>query len=311
MTSKKPVAPLASRNGVAPSRVWCPPGPWSLLIEFLLERFPHVPRADLERRLGCGDIVAEDGQTLHLHSVYQPQRWLWYFREVAAEVAVPFELTILHEDHALIAVDKPHFLATTPGGQYLYETALTRVRQCFDDVQIAPLHRLDRETAGVLLFSRSIPYRGVYQQLFQQGAIYKCYEAIAPVTSTLALPFTQTSRIEPVPNKFVMQQVAGLPNSCTHIRLRQQWQDEQGQCWGHYALEPETGRKHQLRIHLSSLGIPIVNDKFYPVLQAPVAADDFSAPLQLLARRIAFTDPITGQRRQFDSQRRLACLPLT
>lgn len=311
MTSKKQVAPLAARNGVAPSRVWCPAGPWAYLIDFLQTRFPHVPATHLERRLAQGDIVDEFGQRQSMHSRYLPERWLWYFREVEDEAPVPFELNVLYEDHALIAVDKPHFLATTPGGQYLYHTALTRVRQLFDDVQIAPLHRLDRETAGVLLFSRAAQYRGVYQQLFQQGAIYKRYEAIAPVLADLVLPLRHASRLEPVPGKFVMQQLSGEPNSYTHVRVLRQWQDTQQQSWGHYELEPETGRKHQLRVHLSSLGIPILNDKYYPVLQAPAAANDFSAPLQLLARSIAFTDPITGQIRQFDSQRELAHLPVS
>lgn len=310
MLSKKTAAPLSARNGVAPSRVWCPAGPWTFLLDFLLERFSHVDPEQLVRRLRQGDIVDSQGQALHERSVYQSERWLWYFRVVENEVPVPFELSILYHDQALIAVDKPHFLATTPGGQYLYETALTRVRQHFDDTQIAPLHRLDRDTAGILLFSRAPQFRGLYQQLFQQGVVHKRYEAIAPVNPAVSLPSTYTSRLLPVPEQFLMQEVQGEPNSCTHIRLLRDWTDVRGQCWGHYELEPETGRKHQLRVHLSGLGIPIKNDRFYPVLQEQAAAHDFDLPLQLLARSIAFTDPINGQLRHFSSGLRLADLPV-
>lgn len=301
-------APLAARDGVAPSRVWCPKGPWVYLDDFLLERFSHMPPSVLLERLARGDIVDQSGIAQQPRSYYQAERWLWYFREVPQEIPVPFELPIIYQDHALIVVDKPHFLATTPGGRYLQETALTRLRRTFDDTCIAPLHRLDRETAGVLLFSRLPAWRGAYQQLFQQRQVYKQYEAVAPFTE-LRFPRIHRSRMAPSAQGFTMQEVAGEPNSCTRMRLVSHWVEDDGKAWAHYELEPETGKKHQLRVHMSSLGIPIRHDGFYPVLQPPLAAADFSQALQLLARCVAFVDPISGQERRFESRRALQSLP--
>lgn len=305
MTSIRSLPPLASRDGVSPSKVWCPRGSWRLLEEFLLERFPHVSPEVLLERLARGDILDQDGVRQQPGSPYQAERWLWYFRMVENEAVVPFEMPVLYKDERLIAVDKPHFLATTPGGRYLSETALTRLRRDFGEDDISPIHRLDRETAGILLFCRNPASRGAYQSLFQQGEIEKEYEAVAPFQEKLANGLLYSSRMKEVPGRFVMEEVAGEPNSSTEIVCERQWHTEQGQHLALYRLRPQSGRKHQLRVHLSSLGAPIVNDVFYPELLPERDADDFSQPLQLLARHIAFVDPVTGQPRRFSSRRQL------
>lgn len=303
------LAPLPIKNGVAPSRVWLPLGQWPTIGAFLFERFAHVAVADLRQRLAQGDIVTSSGQPVCEHHPYQANQWLWYYRAVPNEVPVPFEMPILYADEHLIAVDKPHFLASTPGGQYLTQTALVRVRQHFNEAQITPLHRLDRETAGVLLFCRAPSLRGTYQRLFQEQKIYKQYEAIAATHPTWQFPLCYQSRLLAPKGQFLMQEAEGPPNSQTQIAIAQSWYDEQIGPLSQYILHPITGRKHQLRMHLLGMGIPILNDSYYPAGQAFLAADDFSRPLQLLARSIAFIDPVSQKQRQFCSQQRLRYLP--
>ncbi|UHL62920.1 RluA family pseudouridine synthase [Paralcaligenes sp. KSB-10] len=293
-------APLPVRDGVAPSRVYLPAGPWPTLLEFLLERFPYVEPAVLRRRLDCGEIVDAAGQAQIGASPYRPQRWLWYYREVADEIPVPFDLPILHRDEHLVVVDKPHFLASTPAGRYLRETALFRLRNALDLPLLSPIHRLDRDTAGVMLFSVNPDSRGPYQVMFQSREILKEYEAIAPFRPDLSLPCVHRSRIQPQSSYFTMEEVAGEPNSETRIELL-----DQSAGLGRYRLLPRTGRKHQLRVHMSALGIPICGDGFYPTLHAHRSEDDFERPLQLLARSIEFIDPLSGRPRRFESQRQL------
>jgi tRNA pseudouridine32 synthase/23S rRNA pseudouridine746 synthase len=277
-----------------------PPGPWLLLIDFLLERFMHVPPDVLRARLLRGDIVDESGIAQNLDSPYRALRWLWYYREVSEEPAIPFDLPVLFHDDFLVVVDKPHFLASIPGGRYLRETALTRLRASLRLPMLSPIHRLDRDTAGVLVFCADPERRGAYQTLFQTRSVQKEYEAIAPLRDDLELPIVYRSCLQPRPGHFTMHEIRGEANSETRVELIQR----AGRL-GHYRLCPHTGRKHQLRAHMSALGIPICNDNFYPQLKAYSDDDDFARPLQLLARAIQFTDPISGQLRRFESPRSL------
>jgi tRNA pseudouridine32 synthase/23S rRNA pseudouridine746 synthase len=287
------------RAGVAPSRVYRAPGPWRDLGEFLRERFPHVPADILAARLARGDIVDGAGAAQRASQPYRPHGWLWYYREVHSEPVLPFELTVLHRDAHLVAVDKPHFLASTPGGRYLRETALTRLREQLSLPRLSPMHRLDRETAGVLLFCADPARRGAYQALFESRAVHKEYEAWAPWRG-LAFPLRHCSRLEPAPASFLMREAPGEANSETLVELLERRDD-----WARYRLLPVTGRKHQLRVHMNALGMPILNDRYYPACAAADAPDDYARPLQLLARAIAFTDPFSGQPRRFESQRML------
>lgn len=294
-------SPLAGRAGVAPSRVWLPEGPWFYVGQFLQERFEHLDAEILRLRLQRGDIVDATGKPVHYYTPYRAQQWLWYYREVDNEVPIPFELQILHVDDCLVAIDKPHFLPTIPSGAYLLHTAVTRLRKHFNDYDISPLHRLDRETAGVMLFCRQPRLRGHYQALFQSQDVFKEYEAIAPVPAGVQFPLHVQKKMVAVPGAFRMQCVTGTPNSETYIELLQQ----KGPL-GFFRLQPRTGRKHQLRVHMNSLGAPILNDSLYsPGVAGPADSQDFSRPLQLLARHIAFIDPLTREYREFSSQRQL------
>lgn len=251
-----------------------------------------------------GDIVDAQGLAQSISAPYQANQWLWYYREVPDEHTVPFDLPILYADDGLVVADKPHFLASTPGGRYLKETALVRLRRRLELPELSPVHRLDRDTAGIILFCTDPARRGAYQTLFQRREVYKEYEAVAPWRTDLKLPRVHVSCVQPSGVDFRMVETSGMENSETRIELISRLRDD---C-AHYRLVPITGRKHQLRVHMSGLGIPIVHDDMYPCLQPPRPDDDFSRPLQLLARMVSFTDPFTGQRRHFESQHRLAVL---
>lgn len=292
--------PLPVRDGVAPSRVFLPPGAWPDLLGFLLERFRYMAPEIIRDRLAAGEIVDEAGVAQTLTSPYQPQRWLWYYREVFDEAPVPFDLHVLYRDARLVAVDKPHFMASIPGGRHLRETALTRLRNMLDLPQLSPIHRLDRDTAGVMLFCSDPGSRGGYQGLFQSRRIKKEYEAIAPINTRLRLPCTYRSRLQPEPQRFTVREVTGPANSETHIELL-----ECRRGLARYCLRPHTGYKHQLRAHMSVLGIPICNDSLYPDVLDYREVDDFSRPLQLLARAIELVDPFSGKQLRFESRRQL------
>ena len=212
---------------------------------------------------------------------------------------MPFLHQILFENEHLLVVDKPHFLTMSPTGQYVQETLLVRLKKQTQNEHLTPIHRLDRETAGVVLFSKQPETRAVYQQLFAERQVQKTYHAIAPYQADLPLPCTVQLRMEKGEPFYLMHVVAGTPNSKTEIRLL-----EHNQNWAKYELMPTTGKQHQLRVHLNSLGIAIKNDPFYPILQHK-QADDFSAPLQLLAKHLSFFDPISLQQFHFSAQQEL------
>lgn len=294
-----PVSPVPPRDGVAASCLVLPAGPWPDLLAFLQARFPHVA-ASWAQRLAAGQLWDDGGQPLPSPAPYRAGQRIWYFRQVASEVAVPFEAPILFRDDRLLVVDKPHFLACVPGGRHLQQTVLTRLRQLPGLAAISPIHRLDRETAGVLVFCVDPAWRGAYQRLFEQQQVSKEYEAIAPWPPAQPLPLDYACRLQERAGEFVMSVVPGEPNSHTRISLLRQ----QGG-WAHYRLQPSSGKKHQLRAHMAALGVPIRHDPWYPVFRHDKADDDFSQPLALLARSIAFIDPVDGSQRRFCSQRQL------
>ncbi|GAB7127600.1 RluA family pseudouridine synthase [Silvimonas sp. JCM 19000] len=298
-------SPLPHRDGVAPSFVVLPEqGEWPDLLTFLLQRFPFLPAGVLAQRLANGEMVDQHGQPVRGDMPYPRGGRLWYYRDVPDEIKVPFEINILHRDERLLVVDKPHFLATIPSGRQLRETVVARLRQQFDLPELTPVHRLDRETAGVVLFCLHPPSRGAYQALFQHRQVQKEYEAVAPYRAELLAPHTRHSHIAAGSTWFTMQEIDAEPNSSTHIEMLHPLAGSNPQL-ALYRLKPHSGRKHQLRVHMAALGAPIVNDPWYPT---PLGdkADDFSAPLQLLARAIEFIDPYSGELRKFCSQRNLA-----
>jgi tRNA pseudouridine32 synthase/23S rRNA pseudouridine746 synthase len=290
--------PLPVRDGVAPSYLWVTDTRPGGMLAFLEERFPDVAGPPWTERLARGDVVDAKGERLSADSQVRQGMRIWYYRELEEETPIPFEEKILFQDAHLLVVDKPHFLPMIPTGRFLRETLLVRLKRKLALPHLTPIHRLDRETAGVVIFSHNLATRGTYQSMFQKRAIRKTYEALAPLLHR-EFPFTYRSRMVDGEKFFVMKEEEGEPNSETLVELIERRGDV-----ARYRLHPHTGRKHQLRLHMASLGVPILNDAFYPV-PLPCKGDDFSAPLQLLARAIAFDDPLTGEARSFASEREL------
>lgn len=292
--------PLPVRNGVAPSYLWLTETRAGGMLRFLAERFPDVPMESWAARLGRGEVVDAQGKPLEADSHVRQGMRIWYYRELdELETPIPFKERILFQDAHLLIVDKPHFLPMIPTGRFLHETLLVRLKAQLELPHLVPIHRLDRETAGVVIFSHNPDTRGKYQSMFQKRVVKKVYEALAGPIEGRAFPFTYRSRMQDAEQFFVSEEVPGEPNSETLIEMIERRGDVV-----RYRLHPHTGRKHQLRLHLSSLGAPILNDAFYPVA-LPCKGDDFSAPLQLLARAISFEDPLTGEMRRFESERSL------
>ncbi|MCD0187882.1 pseudouridine synthase [Acinetobacter sp. PW68] len=269
------------------------------IFHYLCSLFAHISMQEWQQRFEDGLVYDAQGKRLDLDTPYSAHQDIYYYRFLAYEFAVPFQHQILFENEHLLVVDKPHFLTMSPTGQYVQETLLVRLKKQTQNEQLTPIHRLDRETAGVVLFSKQPETRAVYQQLFAARQVQKTYHAIAPYQADLSLPCTVQLRMEKGEPFYLMQVVAGTPNSKTEIRLL-----EHNQTWAKYELKPTTGKQHQLRVHLNSLGIAIKNDPFYPILQHK-QADDFSAPLQLLAKHLSFFDPISQQQFHFSAQQEL------
>ena len=301
--SKRPPLPL--RDGVAASCVALPHGAWPSLLDFLAHRLPKVSRDDWQTRMQNGEVFDAKGAPLPPHAPFVPQSRVYYYRMLQGEPTLPELENIVFADKHLVVADKPHFMPVTPKGRYVQTSLLVRLRQRLGLSELSPLHRIDRETAGLVLFAVRAQDRNAYQRLFATRQLHKVYQAIAPVRDDLSFPLVRKSRIDSQERFFVSHEVAGPANSETRIALLDQIVEGTNKR-GLYALEPITGKRHQLRVHMWSLGLPIEGDQFYPeVLRGADEADDFSQPLQLLAQELRFTDPITGQSRHFKSARRL------
>ncbi len=287
-----------ARDGVGASCVSLPAGPWPLLIDFLAQRMAHVSRAEWLQRMNQGLVFDGNAQALDAQQPYLAHSKAYYYRHLSDETAIPFQEHILFQDEHLVVVDKPHFLPVTPSGRYLQETVLVRLKRRLGRNTLTPIHRIDRDTAGLVLFSVLPASRDAYHALFRQHAVEKCYEAIAPWRSDLSFPLSRHSRIVSAQHFMLQREEAGPPNALTHLSVL-----EVRGPWARYGLQPVTGKRHQLRVHMNSLGLPIAGDGLYPNLTPPGA--DYARPLQLLAKSIAFTDPITGAARRFESQRSL------
>ncbi|NPU93343.1 MAG: pseudouridine synthase [Gammaproteobacteria bacterium] len=303
---KKRVTPvLPVRAGISPNSVYLPaPDPsgpgWSSVLQFLAARFPAIAADRWRERMLRGDVFDAQGQPIPPDSPYRPGTRLYYYRELETELPVPFPHKILHEDEHLLVADKPHFLPTVPSGSYLHETLISRLRHEWGQGDLEVLHRLDRDTAGLVLIAKHPGARDAYHRLFRERRVEKVYLAMAPLNSALEFPLTRASHIGSAADFYRRQEGAGEVNAITRIELAQQIDG-----LGLYRLYPVTGKTHQLRIHMAALGMPILNDPYYP-RETPREPGDFSQPLQLLAQALTFADPFTGAERRFTSTFSLA-----
>ncbi|HAT38954.1 MAG TPA: pseudouridine synthase [Polynucleobacter sp.] len=289
-------------EGVSSSRVYLPADKqYPSLLEFFIHQFPHIEKGEWEARFSEGLVMTADGQAVASQDAYQPNIHLIYFRRLAKEPVIHFEETILFQDVHIVVADKPHFLPVTPSGLYLHQTFLNRLKKKTSIQTLSPIHRIDRDTAGLVIFSINPNERAQYQNLFRDRVVKKVYEAIAPYSEALKkkLPIIYQSRLEESEHFLQMQEVEGEPNADTQVELI-----EITKPWTRYRLTPGSGKKHQLRCHLNALGVPIKGDQIYPILTPYQEYDlDFSSPLQLLAKEIHFNDPITNESRSFISKR--------
>jgi tRNA pseudouridine32 synthase / 23S rRNA pseudouridine746 synthase len=290
--------PAMSRAS-SPSRLQLPAGAWTTVLDCLCERFPAIPRRTWIDRFARGLVLDAQGQALSVDTAFRVGAEILYFREVAEEPAIPFEERLLHVDENLVVADKPHWLPVAPTGAFVRQTLLTRLMRRLGNQALVPLHRLDRETAGLVLFSANPATRDAFQRLFRERRIRKHYQAIAPALPAQVFPLRRRSRLARGEPFFRMQEVEGEANSETLVTTIEQT----GALW-RYALEPVSGRKHQLRVHMAALGAPILNDSLYPTL-CRGSEPDYAAPLKLLAANLEFVDPLSGAQRRFDSTWRL------
>ena len=295
-----PPSPLPQRDGVDPVRVRLPAGgSWATVGEYLVGRLSGAGAGVVDGMLDAGQVVGVDGRAVRGDVPYEPGMFVWFHRELPHEVPVPFPLDVVYRDEHIVVADKPHFLATTPRGSHVTETALARLRRELDIPALGAAHRLDRLTAGLVLFTVRPEERGAYQALFRDRRVRKEYEAVAPYDPGLDLPRTVRSRILKERGVLAARQVEGEVNAVSRVEPAEHREDGLGR----YRLVPGTGQTHQLRVHMSALGVPILGDPLYPVVTDPVPAGDFRRPLQLLARALEFTDPVTGTEHRFRSGR--------
>ena len=274
--------------------------PFPSILEFLYQRFPRVAADSWERRVAEGKVLGEDGLPISSDSPYLPHGRIFYFREVVSEPVIPFREKILFSNDEILVCCKPHFLPVTPGGRYVEECLLNRLRKTTGNHDLVPLHRIDRETAGIVLFSANKDTRALYNGIFSGGNLQKTYHALsASVGEPGQSAWLVENRIVPGEPWFRMKTGPGTVNARSRIELVQR-----SDGLSRFHLNPVTGKTHQLRVHLSSLGFGILNDRYYPILQQE-APDDFGKPLQLVAKRVTFRDPVTGKVMEFESDRAL------
>ncbi len=309
MKTSTQLSDILLRNGVGASRVLCPAGAWTTVWAFLCERFAFI-HADIWReRFENRSVLDAQGKALMLSAVYEAGAIIYYFRELAQEKKLPYEETILYQDECLVVADKPHFLPVIPSGQYIQETLLIRLKRRLNLPNLVPLHRIDRDTAGVVLFSVQTAQRGAYHNLFRDGLVHKQYQALAKhaadlVAKTSAQSWHIRNRLETANHFMQMHAVAGESNTHTELLAVTPLGDQPE--LARYTLRPHTGKRHQLRVHMMGLGVPILGDAIYPTMlpERDISMADH-APLQLLAQSVRFVDPFTGCERVFESQRSL------
>lgn len=335
------IAPLPQRRGLDPVRLVLPeqfPAELSSsnpqqarVADYLIGRFyPQDPQAVYDR-FTAGEVTDDAGKKLTLETPFQAKLAIWYYRDPGLEPELPSDLPVLYQDPWILAVDKPHFLPTTPRGMFAAQTALTKLRIREDNPQLSPVHRLDRATAGVLVFAKVPEARGPFQILFQERKVSKTYQALAPLIPGISpgqkievesyihkqrgiaqvkqLSLSQCQRQGLIPNaktQILLLGTVTVPQSFPQVSNKNPLLSlpKPGSIWGHYRLLPYTGKTHQLRAHLNLLQAPILGDVLYPVA-ANQADDEPLLPLQLLADSLTFRHPFTGSVTRIVGKRKL------
>lgn len=277
---------------------------------WLRDRLPE--RVEVGAMLAEGRFVYDDLRPVDEGDSYSPHTFVWFHRELREEPVVPGELHVVHQDERLVVVDKPAFLATIPRGKHVQQSVVVRLREQLGLPELSPLHRLDRVTSGLVMLATERRWRGPHQLLFEHRRVHKTYRALAPYRPGLELPTTVRNHLRKEPGVWQAEVVPGAPvNAETLVELESRIDgddldagDDSDDGLAVYRLTPRTGRTHQLRLHLLGLGIPIVDDPLYPEV-GDMLVDDFRRPLQLLACELAFTDPVDGTERHFETVRRL------
>lgn len=300
-----PRSPLPQRHGLDAAWLRTPrESVHAELRDHLVERMPRLAPERIDEMLAEGAFVDEDGHPLAPDAPFRPHAFVWFHRDLREEAEVPFSLDVLHQDERIVVVDKPHFLATIPRGRHVQQSVVVRARRMLGLPELSPAHRLDRVTAGVLLLTTERRWRRAYQSMFEDRVPQKEYEAVAAAPGALELPVHVRSHI--TKQHGVMQAFEHddrEPNAHTMIELIEARGD-----LARYRATPFTGKTHQIRLHMNRIGRPIAGDPIYPEVQ-DIDIDDFSTPLQLLARTLTFVDPVDGVERSFTSPRRLEAFP--
>ena len=275
------------------------------VLDYLILTFPRIKADTWRQRVADGKVQWYDGTVIKAHSPYQAQRRVCYYREVEKEITIPFQESILFQNEHILLAYKPHFLPVTPGGVYINECLQNRLRKTTGLQSLQAVHRLDRATAGLVLFSIKPETRHVYHHLFASRQIDKTYQAIArikPNDTLLGQQWEIKNRIIKSDPPFLMAVASGEPNSQSFVRCIAQSNDQ-----ALFELNPITGKTHQLRLHMQSIGHPIIGDNYYPSLQEKTA-DNYQKPLQLLAKKLQFNDPVTRSDRVFTAPNNLALI---
>lgn len=301
-----PRSPLPLRHGLNSAWVRTPrEHDWTTMRDFLVWKVPRLSAERIDEMFTEQRFVDEDGTPIAIDAPFAHHRFIFFHRDLPDEAPPPGELLVIHRDERIVVLDKPHFTSTIPRGQHIVHSAVVRARRELDLPELSPCHRLDRLTAGVLMCTTEQRFRRDYQQVFERRLASKTYEAIGRFRDDLVFPLEVSSHIRKERGVLQAFEVPDAePNSHTRFELLEHRDDPEFGPIGRYEVHPTTGKTHQIRLHMNSLGIPIVNDPFYPEL-VDQALDDFTAPLQLLARELRFTDPIDGNERSFRSQRQL------
>lgn len=305
--------PLPIRDGLNPTHARVAEGPitaWDFVHNLIVtqrHRHPEDNDAALQARFTANEVVSQDGTALSPDSILSTNAMVYFYRMPAPETPVPYDIPILHEDEHLLVVDKPPFMATMPRARHITETATVRLRRMTGNNELSPAHRLDRLTSGILVFTKDRSVRGAYQTLFAERRVTKTYEAIAPLAD-VSPGTVWRSRMEKTPGELQGRIVEGEVNAITEIGGvepvdKAPYEAIHGSLpeIAKYTLKPQTGKTHQLRLHMLQAGIPIIGDPIYPVI-FPAEAEDMRIPMHLTATRISFVDPLTASPREFSSQ---------